>query len=55
MALSDFVLIQQYITVILLVVAAVFWHRLRMDADLSQRRASRVYGMTLLLTLAFSS
>ena len=53
MALSDFILIQQYITILLLVAAAVFWHRLRQETDLSQLRAHRVYSMTLLLTLPF--
>jgi chromosome segregation ATPase len=53
MALSDYLILQHYLTVILLIIAAVLWYKLKQSADISQLRGSRMYSTALLLTLPF--
>ncbi len=53
MAIETFLTLQHYLTIILLIVAGVFWARLQEHPGLSMLKSQKLYTILLLLTLPF--
>jgi len=53
MALSTFVIIQSYLTALILVIATVLWFRIRREYEIERIKSNKIFNIVLLLTIPF--